>query len=132
MSSDKQNENIDIKEENTEQRLSRKEYYRLKRDEFNKKIAEETKKEKQKEQRVFVDIVKKSVEANKIQDIKDKNNVIMIYGLFELFSKMTDEEKKKLKKRSREIEEVFLAERKARNKKKEEDENLEAKEGNGE
>ena len=50
MSSDKQNENIDIKEENTEQRLSRKEYYRLKRDEFNKKIAEETKKEKQKEQ----------------------------------------------------------------------------------
>jgi hypothetical protein len=126
MSSDKQNENIDIKEENTEQRLSRKEYYRLKRDEFNKKIAEETKKEKQKEQRVFVDIVKKSVEANKIQDIKDKNNVIMIYGLFELFSKMTDEEKKKLKKRSREIEEVFLAERKARNKKKEEDENLEA------
>lgn len=132
MSSDKQNENIDVKEENTEQRLSRKEYYRLKRDEFNKKIAEETKKEKQKEQRVFVDIVKKSVEANKIQDIKDKNNVIMIYGLFELFSKMTDEEKKKLKKRSREIEEVFLAERKARNKKKEEDENLEAKEGNGE
>ena len=76
--------------------------------------------------------MKKSVEANKIQDIKDKNNVIMIYGLFELFSKMTDEEKKKLKKRSREIEEVFLAERKARNKKKEEDENLEAKEGNGE
>ncbi|GAA6326361.1 hypothetical protein F350042L8_34590 [Fusobacterium ulcerans] len=131
MSSDKQNENIDVKEENTEQRLSRKEYYRLKRDEFNKKIAEETKKEKQKEQRVFVDTVKKSVEANKIQDIKEADNVVMVYGLFELFSKMTDEEKKKLKKRSKEIEEVFLAERKARNKKKEE-ENLEAEVGNGE
>ena len=131
MSSDKQNENIDVKEENTEQRLSRKEYYRLKRDEFNKKIAEETKKEKQKEQRVFVDIVKKSVEANKIQDIKEADNVVMVYGLFELFSKMTDEEKKKLKKRSKEIEEVFLAERKARNKKKKEG-NLEAEEENGE
>jgi hypothetical protein len=126
MSSDKQNENIDIKEE----KLTRKEYYRLKRDEFNKKIMEEVKKERQKEQRVFVDIVKKSVEANKIQDIKEADNVVMVYGLFELFSKMTDEEKKKLKKRSKEIEEVFLAERKARNKKKEE-ENLEAEVGNG-
>ncbi|MCB8564485.1 hypothetical protein [Fusobacterium ulcerans] len=127
MSSDKQNENTDIKEE----KLTRKEYYRLKRDEFNKKIMEEVKKERQKEQRVFVDIVKKSVEANKIQDIKEADNVVMVYGLFELFSKMTDEEKKKLKKRSKEIEEVFLAERKARNKKKEE-ENLEAEVGNGE
>ena len=126
MSSDKQNENIDIKEE----KLTRKEYYRLKRDEFNKKIMEEVKKERQKEQRVFVDTVKKSVEANKIQDIKEADNVVMVYGLFELFSKMTDEEKKKLKKRSKEIEEVFLAERKARNKKKEE-ENLEAEVGNG-
>ncbi|EHO77193.1 hypothetical protein [Fusobacterium ulcerans] len=127
MSSDKQNENTDIKEE----KLTRKEYYRLKRDEFNKKIMEEVKKERQKEQRVFVDTVKKSVEANKIQDIKEADNVVMVYGLFELFSKMTDEEKKKLKKRSKEIEEVFLAERKARNKKKEE-ENLEAEVGNGE
>lgn len=127
MSSDKQNENTDIKEE----KLTKKEYYRLKRDEFNKKIMEEVKKERQKEQRVFVDIVKKSVEANKIQDIKEADNVVMVYGLFELFSKMTDEEKKKLKKRSKEIEEVFLAERKARNKKKEE-ENLEAEVGNGE
>lgn len=92
---------------------------------------EEVKKERQKEQRVFVDTVKKSVEANKIQDIKEADNVVMVYGLFELFSKMTDEEKKKLKKRSKEIEEVFLAERKARNKKKEE-ENLEAEVGNGE
>lgn len=127
MSSDKQNENTDIKEE----KLTRKEYYRLKRDEFNKKIMEEVKKERHKEQRVFVDIVKKSVEANKIQDIKEADNVVMVYGLFELFSKMTDEEKKKLKKRSKEIEEVFLAERKARNKKKEE-ENLEAEVENGE
>ena len=127
MSSDKQNENTDIKEE----KLTRKEYYRLKRDEFNKKIMEEVKKERQKEQRVFVDTVKKSVEANKIQDIKEADNVVMVYGLFELFSKMTDEEKKKLKKRPKEIEEVFLAERKARNKKKEE-ENLEAEVGNGE
>lgn len=127
MSSDKQNENTDIKEE----KLTRKEYYRPKRDEFNKKIMEEVKKERQKEQRVFVDTVKKSVEANKIQDIKEADNVVMVYGLFELFSKMTDEEKKKLKKRSKEIEEVFLAERKARNKKKEE-ENLEAEVGNGE
>lgn len=127
MSSDKQNENTDIKEE----KLTRKEYYRLKRDEFNKKIMEEVKKERQKEQRVFVDTVKKSVEANKIQDIKEIDNVVMVYGLFELFSKMTDEEKKKLKKRSKEIEELFLAERKARNKKKEE-ENLEAEVGNGE
>ena len=127
MSSDKQNENTDIKEE----KLTRKEYYRLKRDEFNKKIMEEVKKERQKEQRVFVDTVKKSVEANKIQDIKEADNVVMVYGLFELFSKMTDEEKKKLKKRSKEIEEVFLAERKARNKKKEE-ENLESEVGNGE
>ena len=127
MSSDKQNENTDIKEE----KLTRKEYYRLKRDEFNKKIMEEVRKERQKEQRVFVDTVKKSVEANKIQDIKEADNVVMVYGLFELFSKMTDEEKKKLKKRSKEIEEVFLAERKARNKKKEE-ENLEAEVGNGE
>ena len=126
MSSDKQNENTDIKEE----KLTRKEYYRLKRDEFNKKIMEEVKKERQKEQRVFVDTVKKSVEANKIQDIKEADNVVMVYGLFELFSKMTDEEKKKLKKRSKEIEEVFLSERKARNKKKEE-ENLEAEVGNG-
>lgn len=131
MSSDKQNENIDIKEEITKQKLSKKEYYKLQRDELNKKIAEETKKEKQKEQRVFVDIVKKSVEANKIQDIKDKNNVVMIYGLFELFSKMSEQERKKLKLRSKEIEEVFLAERKARNKKKEE-ENLEAEVENGE
>lgn len=131
MSSDKQNENIDIKEEITKQKLSKKEYYKLQRDELNKKIAEETKKEKQKEQRVFVDTVKKSVEANKIQDIKEADNVVMVYGLFELFSKMTDEEKKKLKKRSKEIEEVFLAERKARNKKKEE-ENLEAEVENGE
>lgn len=90
MSSDKQNENTDIKEE----KLTRKEYYRLKRDEFNKKIMEEVKKERQKEQRVFVDTVKKSVEANKIQDIKEADNVVMVYGLFELFSKMTDEEKK--------------------------------------
>lgn len=132
MSSDKQNENTDIKEETTKQKLSKKEYYKLQRDELNKKIAEETKKEKQKEQRVFVDIVKKSVEANKIQDIKEADNVVMVYGLFELFSKMTDEEKKKLKKRSKEIQELFLAERKARNKKKEEDENLEAEVGNGE
>lgn len=131
MSSDKQNENTDIKEETTRQKLSKKEYYKLQRDELNKKIAEETKKEKQKEQRVFVDTVKKSVEANKIQDIKEADNVVMVYGLFELFSKMTDEEKKKLKKRSKEIEEVFLAERKARNKKKEE-ENLEAEVENGE
>lgn len=131
MSSDKQNENIDIKEEITKQKLSKKEYYKLQRDELNKKIAEETKKEKQKEQRVFVDTVKKSVEANKIQDIKEADNVVMVYGLFELFSKMTDEEKKKLKKRSKEIEEVFLAERKARNKKKKEG-NLEAEVENGE
>ena len=128
MSSDKQNENTDIKEE----KLTRKEYYRLKRDEFNKKIMEEVKKERQKEQRVFVDTVKKSVEANKIQDIKEADNVVMVYGLFELFSKMSEQERKKLKLRSKEIEEVFLAERKARNKKKEEDENLEAEVGNGE
>lgn len=128
MSSDKQNENIDIKEE----KLTRKEYYRLKRDEFNKKIMEEVKKERQKEQRVFVDTVKKSVEASKIQDIKEADNVVMVYGLFELFSKMSEQERKKLKLRSKEIEEVFLAERKARNKKKEEDENLEAEVGNGE
>lgn len=126
MSSDKQNENIDIKEE----KLTRKEYYRLKRDEFNKKIIEEVKKERQKEQRVFVDTVKKSVEANKIQDIKEADNVVMVYGLFELFFKMSEQERKKLKLRSKEIEEVFLAERKARNKKKEE--NLEAEVENGE
>ena len=86
-------------------------------------FKEGEKKERQKELRVFVDTVKKSVEANNIQEIKETNNVVMVYGIFELFSKMTNEEKKKLKKRSKEIEEVFLAERKARNKKKQEDEN---------
>lgn len=89
------------------------------------------KKENQKKQRIFNDFIKKSIEANKIQDIIEPNNVVLVYGLFELFSKMTDEEKKKLKKRSKEIEEVFLAERKARNKKKKEG-NLEAEEENGE
>lgn len=132
MSSDKQNENINIKEETTEEKASRIDILKKKKEDINKQISEELKKARQKEQRAFLDIVRRSVEANKIQDIKDKNNVVMVYGLFELFSKMTDEEKKKLKKRSKEIEEVFLAERKARNKKKEEDENLEAEVGNGE
>lgn len=130
MSSDKQNENINIKEETTEEKASRIDILKKKKEDINKQISEELKKARQKEQRAFLDIVRRSVEANKIQDIKNKDSVVMVYGLFELFSKMTDEEKKKLKKRSKEIEEVFLAERKARNKKKEE-ENLEAEVGNG-
>lgn len=131
MSSDKQNENINIKEETTEEKASRLDLLKKKREELNKQIIEEAKKENQKKQRIFNDFIKKSIEANKIQDIIDPNNVVLVYGLFELFSKMTDEEKKKLKKRSKEIEEVFLAERKARNKKKKEG-NLEAEEENGE
>lgn len=131
MSSDKQHENINIKEETTEEKASRIDILKKKKEDINKQISEELKKARQKEQRAFLDIVKRSVEANKIQDIKDKNNVVMIYGLFELFSKMSEQERKKLKLRSKEIEEAFLAERKARNKKKEE-ENLEAEVGNGE
>lgn len=130
MSSDKQHENINIKEETTEEKASRIDILKKKKEDINKQISEELKKARQKEQRAFLDIVRRSVEANKIQDIKNKDSVVMVYGLFELFSKMTDEEKKKLKKRSKEIEEVFLAERKARNKKKEE-ENLEAEVENG-
>lgn len=131
MSSDKQNEDIDIKEETTEEKASRLDLLKKKREELNKQIIEEAKKENQKKQRIFNDFIKKSIEANKIQDIIEPNNVVLVYGLFELFSKMTDEEKKKLKKRSKEIEEVFLAERKARNKKKKEG-NLEAEVENGE
>lgn len=132
MSSDKQHENINIKEETTEEKASRIDILKKKKEDINKQISEELKKARQKEQRAFLDIVKRSVEANKIQDIKDKNNLVIVYGLFELFSKMSEQERKKLKLRSKEIEEVFLAERKARNKKKEEDENLEAEVGNGE
>ncbi|WP_462354772.1 hypothetical protein [Fusobacterium ulcerans] len=131
MSSDKQNEDIDIKEETTEEKASRLDLLKKKREELNKLIIEEAKKENQKKQRIFNDFIKKSIEANKIQDIIEPNNVVLVYGLFELFSKMTDEEKKKLKKRSKEIEEVFLAERKARNKKRKEG-NLEAEVENGE
>jgi|GEM_PF-5367496 len=132
MSSDKQNENIDIKEENTEEKASRIDILKKKKEDINKQISEELKKARQKEQRAFLDIVRRSVEANKVQDIKNKDSVVMVYGLFELFSKMSEQERKKLKLRSKEIEEVFLAERKARNKKKEEDENLEAERENGE
>lgn len=131
MSSDRQNEDIDKKEETIEEKASRLDLLKKKREELNKQIIEEAKKENQKKQRIFNDFIKKSIEANKIQDIIEPNNVVLVYGLFELFSKMTDEEKKKLKKRSKEIEEVFLAERKARNKKKKEG-NLEAEEENGE
>ena len=131
MSSDKQNEDIDIKEETTEEKASRLDLLKKKREELNKQIIEEAKKENQKKQRIFNDFIKKSIEVNKVQEIIEPNNVVLVYGLFELFSKMTDEEKKKLKKRSKEIEEVFLAERKARNKKKKEG-NLEAERENGE
>lgn len=131
MSSDKQNEDIELKEETIEEKASRIDVLKKRKEDINKQILEELKKARQKEQRAFLDIVRRSVEANKVQDLKDKNNVVMVYGLFELFSKMTDDDKKNLKKRSMEIEKVFLAERKARNKKKE-DENLEAKEGHGE
>lgn len=131
MSSDKQNEDIDIKEETTEEKASRLDLLKKKREELNKQIIEEAKKENQKKQRIFNDFIKKSIEVNKVQEIIEPNNVVLVYGLFELFSKMTDEEKKKLKKRSKEIEEVFLAERKARNKKKKEG-NLEAEGENGE
>lgn len=88
------------------------------KDEMNKKyqarILKEQSRAKKKAKEELRSHIEYALTGLKLNELRESENIHLVYGIFELYTKLSDTEKKELGKRSKELEEEFRELRKAR------------------